>query len=416
MGIQTGTTDEGASAEIGLEAARRAARTQRAGGVDADVSDLAGPPVCAANLPVVDEDAGTDPHLTGDVDERARTGGHTGLRGVDGEGRQIGLVGDDVHIEVANGIEQLGQWYVAPSEVRGKCERVSRDETGKGQPGSHVVMGSREVGPGLLEGCSCEFSQSTHRGGRIGIGEVIDAHVLGEDRACQIDDACPQIADVCLEPEGQEMPWSGDQGHGRASAPGREGFKLVHQSDVDELVDQAGGGRPGDVRAMGNLGACGGTGAVEDVTQDEGEICGSEALGAHTRPCLPDEAMGLCRARTGVSHGLTIRDALSSFVPQQSTQRREQESAMTGDGHGAGMGPSTCVVARSTSDASCRTHWSSRGDLRGNRFSNGRSFGDGHTSLRGPAPRPRRPGVTCAGKSSPSNAGKAKELDQCATH
>ena len=136
---EPGAAEDRVPAGIPLEATRGAARAGRPVGVDADVADLAGPPVASGHRPAVDDDRSADADLAREVDEVGevtRPARH-GLR--HRAGRQVGLVADAGNqAGRRRRVQGRGGVEVRPPEVRGQQQvrGLGRHHAGQRQAGA----------------------------------------------------------------------------------------------------------------------------------------------------------------------------------------------------------------------------------------------------------------------------------------
>ena len=168
----------------------------------------------------------------------------------------------------------LGGAHVAPAQVGGAQEPVPADQAGQGEGGAHGPGAGDVVGGQDIGGQAGQAGQD--RGG-VGVGEVVDDDVLGQDLAGQVDGAHRHVGDVDLQAQGHEgAARRGQRDPGPARAGGGRRVELGEDAGRDEVVGEPGGGGAGHAGGGGDAGPGDGPGGGQDPPGHQGEVGGAQ--------------------------------------------------------------------------------------------------------------------------------------------
>ena len=188
--------------------------------------------------------APADTDLTGEVDEVAVTPSAAGDLARRGGSGQAGLVGDAQSCsELAGQREQGCDVHLLPAEVG--CQHQPAGCTGHDPGKCQTRTDDTHAGRDGREHVATDAAQVTEDGRRIAAGVVTVHPCRGHDVPGDVQDPGREIAGIGLEAQRRD-PVAGDEwSTGSPGARLARGFELAQQLPRDQLIDQAGDGRPG---------------------------------------------------------------------------------------------------------------------------------------------------------------------------
>ena len=275
-GVGARGAQEGGLADLGLEAATRAAAAGAAVGVHGDMPDLPRVPVRATQGPAVQDHPATDPHLAVEEDEVVHADARAPL--VLGEGTEVGVVAHvHRHRLVEGRRDELSERLVPPAEVgRDAHEAVvashhADDRDADADQPLHRGRHEQRLAEAL------DFGHDVRGGHRS--PQAVDAN-LAAHLTAEPDDRDRQRVDRDLDGERDRSVLRQPDLGRRAPASRRAARGALHdQSPLGELGDERGDGAPAELRPLGEVRARQGAGQVQ-VPQDHAQVVGPELLTA----------------------------------------------------------------------------------------------------------------------------------------
>ena len=268
-----------------LPAAVAAAAALGAGGVVADVAELAGEAEMAGDEMAIGEEGGAD--AFGDGEEDGVADAVEVAEPELGEEAGVGVV-FELDAEFEFGLDGLDDVEVEPVEVGREHEVAGGGVDAAGETEADAFEGAVGVLFAELEEGGGEIADAGGGAGGDGDGGA------GEDATVDVDGGDDGAAEVNVCDEHGELVVEGDLG-GAAAAGGLDGFAFADPAFFEKLLDDGGDGAVLEAGVAGEIDACDGLELADELEDDvavdlTGELGGGDL---HVGE-VANDAMGSC--------------------------------------------------------------------------------------------------------------------------